>query len=134
MYYLKKIGKSGIRKILIALIFLLLFTTVGLAQEEENTGRRKFYCITELIRLIERARESGMSEEDLRKLELRDGDTQINVLDYIEKEKLKQLKKDKKLKELLEKKFLTVNDIYSELIKQEPGVIEQLREELVSDR
>jgi len=134
MYEYKQIGKSGIRKVLIIMGILFLFSTAGVADEVANAGRRKFYSIAELIRLIERARESGMSEEDLRKLELRDGDQQINVLDYIEKEKLGQLKKDKKMKDLLEKKFLTINDIYNELIKQEPGVIEQLREELVSER
>ncbi len=133
MDFFKQIKKSGIRMVFVALV-LSLFLTTGLADEGAKTGRRKFYSIEELIRLIERGRESGMSEEALGKLELRDGDKQINVLDYIEKEKLKKLKKDKKLKELLEKKFLTVNDIYGELIKQEPRVIEQLREELVSER
>lgn len=115
------------------LIFVICLTFAN-GQGFENTGRRKYYSVEELIVLIERAREAGVSEENLKKLEIRDGDKEINVFDYIAKEKMEKLQKDKNLKELLSKKFLTVNDIYSELIKSEPEIIQKLREELVSER
>lgn len=104
------------------------------AQSDINTGRRKYYDIEALIDLIEKARDAGMSDEELRKLEIRDGDREINVWEYIEKEKLAKMKEDAMLRELLSKNFLTVNDIYNELIKTEPRVIRKLREELVSER
>ena len=116
------------------LLMTLLLLSSGQAQERENTGRRKYYSVEELILLIERAREAGVSEENLKKLEIRDGDREINVFDYIAQEKMERLKKDKILKDLLSKRFLTVNDIYTELIKSEPQVIQKLREELVSER
>ena len=75
-----------------------------------------------------------MSEEDLKNMEIIDGDQEINVLEYIEQKRLQRLMKDQKLKELLSKNFLTVNDIYKELVKTEPAVIQKLREELVSER
>lgn len=123
-----------VRVSILMLCFLTFFIGTIAAQDFANTSRDKYYKIEELIKLIERAREAGMSEEDLKSLEIRDGDKEINVLDYIEQEKLERLKKEAALKALLEKNFLTVNDIYKELIKTEPEVIQQLREELVSER
>lgn len=113
---------------------LCLLIPPSFAQDQQNTGRRKYYSVEQLILLIERAREAGVSEENLKKMEIRDGDKEINVFDYIAREKMEKLKKDKILKDLLSKKFLTVNDIYSELVKSEPQVIQKLREELVSER
>lgn len=121
-------------KYLIILLTIILVSVAGFSQESQNTGRRKYYSVDELIKLIDKAREAGVDDESLKSLEIRDGDVQINVYDYIEKEKLEKLKKEKRLQDLLSKKFLTVNDIYRELIKTEPEVIQKLREELVSER
>jgi len=118
---------------LLFLLFLLL-TSTAFSVEPVNQGRRKFYDIAELIKLIERAREAGMSDEDLAKLEIRDGDKVINVMEYkAEFERLEKLK-DERLRKFLSKKFLTVNDIFKELIVSEPETIKKLREELVSER
>ena len=115
----------------------LLFTFLPVANtsaQSENAGRRKFYNIAELVKIIERARKAGFSDEDLKKLELRDGDQMINIMDYMEDlERLRKLK-DKRLQEFLNKRFLTVKDIYNELVATEPEVIKKLREELVSER
>lgn len=121
-------------KVLLVVIALCIATEWLFAQNDINTGRRKYYNIEALIDLIEKAREAGMSDEELKKLEIRDGDREINVWEYIEREKLARMKEDAMLRELLSKKFLTVNDIYNELIKTEPRVIKKLREELVSER
>jgi hypothetical protein len=125
---------NQMRFLSILLIALLLAGPLLFAQDSGNTGRRKFYNVEELIRLIEQAREAGMSEEDLQNMEIIDGDQEINVMEYIEKKRLARLLKNQRLKELLSKNFLTVNDIYKELIKTEPSVIQKLREELVSER
>ena len=115
----------------------LLFTFLPIADisaQSENSGRRKFYNIAELVKIIETARKAGFSDEDLKKLELRDGDQMINIMDYMEElERIRKLK-DKRLQEFLSKRFLTVKDIYNELIATEPDVIKKLREELVSER
>ncbi len=122
-------------KYLIILILLMFVTPLNTySQETYDSGRSKFYKVDELIELIDRAREAGVSDEELKKLKIRDGDKEINVLDYIREDRLARLKKEKRLKELLSKKYLTVNDIYGELIKSEPEVIQKLREELVSER
>jgi hypothetical protein len=122
-----------LRLLLIGLCCCLMAST-GSGQEPVNTGRRQFYDIAELIRLIERAREAGMTDEELHKLEIRDGDRVINVMEYkAEFERLQRLK-DERLKAFLSKQFLTVNDIFQELIVTEPDVIQKLREELISER
>ncbi len=122
------------RIIIIVLIVTLVLTSTVFTQDLTNTGRRKYYSVEELIKLIQKAREAGLSEDSIRNMEIRDGDKEINLLDYIEQEKLDRLKSNEYLKELLSKNFLTVNDIYRELIKTEPEVIQRLREELVSER
>lgn len=133
------IRTSIYRKILTA-ICLAVFSTLCLipsgsfAQDQSYQSRRQFYKLSELLRIIDQAREAGMSDEDLKNLELHDGDRKINVLEYIaELERLKAMK-DKELEEFLSKKFLTVNDIFDELVVSEPEVIQKLRERLVSDR
>ena len=128
------------RKLTTLSLCLLLFSTCCLVfssaylQEQSYKARRQFYNLNELIRIIDQAREAGMSDEDLKTLELHDGERKINVLEYIaELERLKALK-DKELEDFLSKKFLTINDIFNELIVSEPKVIKKLRERLVSDR
>ncbi|MBU2514596.1 hypothetical protein KJ966_25000 [bacterium] len=122
-------------KYLIILALLVCISPLNLfSQETYDSGRSRFYKVNELIELIDRARKAGISDEELKKLEIRDGDKEINVLDYIKAEELARLQKEKRLKEILSKKYLTVNDIYGELIKSEPDVIQKLREELVSER
>lgn len=122
------------KHVTISVLILVLLPAVGLSQQAYDSGRDRFYKVNELVELIDKARKAGISDEELEGLEIRDGDKQINVLDYIEEKELAKLLKEKRLKELLSKKFLTVNDIYSELIKSEPEVIQKLREELVSER
>lgn len=123
----------------LAAFCLLLFTcglmvSAGYSQERSYQARRQFYSLENLIKLIDQAREAGMSDEDLKKMELQDGDRKINILEYMaELERLRALK-DKELEEFLNKKFLTINDIFNELIMSEPKVIKKLREKLVSDR
>jgi len=123
----------------IAPLCLLIFTcslmySMGFSQEQSYEARRQFYTLEKLIKLIEQARDAGMSDENLKKMELQDGDRKINILEYMaELERLRALK-DKELEEFLSKKFLTINDIFNELIVSEPKVIKKLREKLVSDR
>ena len=107
---------------------------MGFSQEQSYEARRQFYTLEKLIKLIEQARDAGMSDENLKKMELQDGDRKINILEYMaELERLRAMK-DKELEEFLSKKFLTINDIFNELIVSEPKVIKKLREKLVSDR
>jgi len=117
-----------------ALLFYAIMPFGELTAQDENTGRRQFYNIAKLVKIIEDARKAGFSDEELKKLELRDGDQVINIMDYMEElERIRKLK-DQRLQEFLNKRFLTVKDIYNELIAAEPEVIKKLREELVSER
>jgi len=111
-------------------LFLMMFAFTAPAQ---NTGRRQFYDIVELTKLITRAREAGFSDDELKKMQLMDGDTVINVNDYVNSIIEKKLIEDEKLKLFLSKKFLTIRDVYTELVNLEPEVLIKLREDLVSD-
>ncbi|PCI29582.1 MAG: hypothetical protein COB67_03660 [SAR324 cluster bacterium] len=111
---------------------MLGLQSVIIAQEQDP--RRQFYDVVELTKLIEKAREAGFSDEQIARLELRDGGRTVNVQAYMESLRQKKSMRDEKLQNFLNKKFLTVQDIFKELLILEPSVLIRLREELVSER
>lgn len=111
-----------------------LVSSAGISQERSYEARRQFYVVENLIKMIEQARDAGMSDEDIQKMTIPVDGRDKSIVDYIaELEHLRALK-DKELEDFLSKKFLTINDIFNELIVSEPNVIKKLREKLVSDR
>lgn len=134
MFYHKFFLKYKLIFLIICLFLINQWLLTATGVEQENVGRRTFYNIAELIKIIEKARKAGFSDEDLKKLELRDGDRKINVIDYIEEFERIKKSQDRQLQIFLKKKFLTVKDIFNELVNSEPEVIKKLREELVSER
>ena len=124
----KKVLRTGIFSII---MLSLLMVSFAIAQE----GRREmYYDMVELSKLIEISREAGFSDEQLRRMEIRDGDRTINIAEYLRKIERKKTIKDEAVKEFLKKKFLTVQDIYNEMLKLEPTTLIKVREELVSIR
>ena len=113
---------------------LSFFIVFPLFSQERNTGRRQFYDLVELTKIIQRARDAGFSEEELKNLELKDAGTTINVYDYMNEILARQRIEDEKLKAFLSKRFLTVGDVYQEMVNLEPDALTKLREELVSER
>lgn len=116
------------------IIGLLFFMALPLLSQQGSTGRKQFYNLVELTKLIQRAREAGFSEEELRNLEIIDAGRTINVTDYMNEILNRQKIADQKLKDFLGKRFLTVGDVYNEMVKLEPNILIKLREELVSER
>jgi hypothetical protein len=111
-----------------------LVSSTGFSQERSYEARRQFYAVENLIKIIEQARAAGMSDEEIQKMTIPVDGRDKSIVDYLaELERLRALK-NKELEDFLSKKFLTINDIFNELIISEPKVIQKLREELVSDR
>lgn len=157
--------KSIIIAILSAGLILCAFTPrliFNKTYAQAYINRKQFLDIDELTKLIKKAKEVGMSDEDLRNITIPYDETEISdfiktakeagisdtdlkriipegkreivVIEYINLiERLTKLKEEK-LKEFLSKKFLTVNDVFKELVVNEPETIQKLREELVSER
>lgn len=112
-----------------------LFLAFGISSGYGQEGRRDmYYDLVELSKLIEISREAGFSEDQLKGLEIRDGNRTVNVSEYMHKIQNQKVIEDEAVKEFLEKKFLTVQDIYHEMLKLEPTTLIKLREELVSAR
>ena len=116
------------------LIFLLVasFSCNLFASEPSLAQRENFKHIDALIALIEKARNAGMSDQEIKQLQLNLAGKDIDVLAYIEAFQDKKRKEHQKLKDFLSKRFLTVSDIFNEMVDMEPMKLEHLREELIS--
>lgn len=125
---------------------------VAAAQVVKNEG---FYDIEELRRLLEVARESGFTEQELHEVTIEDdgefvkaareagfseeeiarmtdgGDpTRLNVWGYLEVMEQRKQFAAEKLKAQREKVYLTVQDLFAEMDKKEPADLTRLREQL----
>ena len=116
--------------LLAALVALLLAQTPAprAADDEVPEG---LVDLQELIRLIEIARESGFSEEEIKEITIEDGGRVIKALDYYNKILDQRAKRAAALKERESRVYLTVDDIVKELVTMEPADLKRLREELV---
>lgn len=113
---------------------LLVLALPLAAQQEIRDDREQFRDIDALIKLIEKGRENGLSDEEISQLELTETNgEQVNVMEYIEAFRRKKRLKDQKIQAFLEKRFLTVTDIFDELVNMEPNELEKLREDLTSE-
>ena len=121
-------------KLLAILSLLSLVWITPQIDAKEGYNREQFYDIVELTNIIENAREAGLSEKQIAKLEVRGDGKTINVKEYLEDILRRKRIKDKRLQEFLKKKFLTVGDVFKELLVMEPAVLSKLREELISER
>lgn len=110
------------------LVVSLLTFSGAMAQEVDLEG---FYDLEELERLIQIARESGFSQEEIAEITIEDNGKVINALEYLEAQKIKRRLADEKAREKAAKKYLTIQDILRELAKDTQGDIEQLRDESV---
>jgi len=117
---------------LLLLITGLLFSPFLFAGEPTLTQRVQFKDIDALIGLIEQARDSGLTDEEIKKLQLNLEEGDVSALEYIEAFKRRKQMKDQKLKEFLDTRFLTVGDIFKEMVDMEPKRLETLREELIN--
>ncbi|MBT4528044.1 MAG: hypothetical protein HOC24_15975 [Deltaproteobacteria bacterium] len=124
------------KKMIKAFLFIsmIFFIALPLFSQQDNTGRRQFYDLVELTKIIQRARDAGFSEEELKNLEIKESGVTINVNDYMNEILARRKIADEKLKAFLSKRFLTVGDVYHEMVNLEPDVLTKLREELVSER
>lgn len=104
----------------------LLAAAPALTQEQKG-----FRNVVELKRLLEVAREAGFSDKEMREITIEDDEGKIiNVWAYLEEvERLKRLKaRQRKAQE--EKVYLTVQDVYADLKKDEPADLTRLRDKI----
>lgn len=110
------------------LVISLLTFSGAMAQERDIEG---FYDLEDLERLIQIARESGFTQEEISEITIEDNGKIINALEYLEAQKNKLRLADEIAREKAAKKYLTIQDILRELAKDTQGDIEQLRDESV---
>ena len=104
----------------------LLAAAPALTQEQKG-----FSNVVELKRLLEVAREAGFSDKEMREITIEDGKGNVfNVWAYLEEvERLKRLEAEK-LKAQKEKVYLTVQDVFTDLKKEEPADLSRLRDKI----
>ena len=91
-----------------------------------------FYNVDQLERLFQIARESGFTEEDIRAITIQDEEGKaINAWDYLQEVKRRRAVRDKADQEKLQKIYITVQDILSDLRRREKDDLRKLRDETV---
>jgi DNA-binding transcriptional MerR regulator len=97
-------------------------------QQVEQEG---FRDVVELRRLMEVAREAGFSDEEMREITIEDDEGNIiNVWKYLEEVERKKRLEAEKRKAQQEKIYLTVQDVFTELQKDEPDDLTRLRSKI----
>lgn len=112
---------------------LALGPSPAFGQAREHADRSQFKRIAELIRIIETARDAGLSEEEIRGLTIQDGSKSVNLLDYIEAIREEERMRIRRMEEFKKKQFLTEKDLFKELLNKEREELSQLREKLTGD-
>lgn len=98
------------------------------SQQVEQEGFRN---VVELRRLMEVAREAGFSDEEMREITIEDNEGNIvNVWKYLEEIERKKRLEAEKRKAQEEKIYLTVQDVFTELKKDEPADLTRLRDKI----
>lgn len=90
-----------------------------------------FYDLQELIRLIEIARESGFSEEQIREITIEDQGRVINAWEYLQEIQARRAAEEQRIRERESRVYLTVQDVVDDLIKMEDEDLHKLRESLL---
>ncbi len=88
--------------------------------------------LQELIRLIEIARESGFTEDEIKEITIEDHGRVIKALEYYNKVMEQRAQREKALKDRENRVYLTVDDILKELAAKEPADLKKLRDDLVT--
>ena len=102
---------------------------VGVLQAESPKTVYEAVNVKELRRLLDVARESGFSEDEVRKITVEFQGEIINVWDFLamlEKRKQDKLDADKAMRE---KPYHTVQDVFQDLEKEQPKDLERLRKD-----
>ena len=116
--------------LLLALLAGLVLQPAVLRAAEEEVPEG-LVDLQELIRVIEIARESGFSEEEIKEITIEDGGRVIKALDYYNRILDQRAKRAAALKEREGRVYLTVDDIVKELVVMEPADLKRLREDLL---
>ncbi|MDH5752377.1 MAG: hypothetical protein OEZ59_08170 [Deltaproteobacteria bacterium] len=88
--------------------------------------------VAELKRMIQMARESGFTEEQVREITIEDTDgTQVNAWKYIKNYELYMKLQQSRQEEERNKVYLTPQDVITELNGKQNGEIDSLRENLL---
>ncbi len=121
------------KRSLIFLLLLLLPLSLWAEQAPRQINREQFLEVNNLLKMIQRMRDAGFTDEQIQQLDIKDGGRKINVMAYIEELRQKKEGRDAKVQAFLNKNFLTVKDLFDELSTLEPETLAKLRDELVGE-
>lgn len=113
---------------LLAALLLCGGSPAALGQELSQEG---FYDIDELERLIEVARESGFTQEDIEKITIQDEGREINAWEFLQKMKRMRALEREKARAQSTKIYLTIQGILADLAADKKDDLSTLRDESI---
>lgn len=120
-------------RFLIFLLLILLPFSLWAEQPPREVNREQFLEVNNLLKMIQRMRDAGFTDEQIQQLDIKEGGRKINVMAYIEELRKTKEGRDAKVQAFLNKNFLTVKDLFDELSTLEPETLAKLRDELVGE-
>ena len=100
----------------------------ALGQELSQEG---FYDIDELEQLIEVARESGFTQEDIEQITIEDEGREINAWEFLQEMKRKRALEREKSRAQSTKIYLTIQGILADLAEEKKDDLSTLRDESI---
>ena len=113
---------------LLAVVLLCGGSPAAVGQELSQEG---FYDIDELERLIEVARESGFTQEDIEKITIQDEGREINAWEFLQKMKRMRALEREKARAQSTKIYLTIQGILVDLAADKKDDLSTLRDESI---
>ena len=110
------------------ILSIALFVPTAPAQEGLSED---LYDIRELERLIQIARESGFTEEEVKKITIEAEGQVINAWEFLEARRRAQKEAEEEARRLASKQYLTVKDVFDELDEKHEKDLQTLREKSV---
>jgi plasmid stabilization system protein ParE len=102
----------------------------AMTEEEEAAERERRKFVRELESLLKAARDAGFPEEEVREITLQRDGKIVNAYEFLEQEKRKTARIESRRLEYRDR-YLTVQDIMSEMKSQESVKLDRLREDMV---
>ncbi|MBI4082930.1 MAG: hypothetical protein HY423_10005 [Candidatus Lambdaproteobacteria bacterium] len=117
-----------------ALALALSLSLSAPAHGQQPPGSALFQDAERLQRLLDVAKEAGFTDEQIKSITVEDESRLIRAWEHIQEQKLQRERLEKAKAEREKRVYLTVQDVFNELLAADPEDLKKLRDSLFLNR